>query len=197
MTMENKKEKDENLDIQQHESSDESVEMKEASKKEKRNKHKEQIDSLEHDVLVLKDKLLRNAAELENFKKRMTQERIQDRKYASRNLIADILNPLEQLDKIVKMETTNDLLKNFLVGFKMINDQIYNILVADGLKEIDALEKPFDPKLHYALEKINNKEKTNGINLEVIQKGYTYKEQLLRPAMVKVNEWSEENGKDE
>jgi molecular chaperone GrpE len=97
--------------------------------------------------------LLRNAAELENFKKRMTQERINDRKYASKNLIHDILNPLDQLNKIVHLPTDNELLKNFLIGFKMINDQIYQLLEADGLKEIDALEKPFDPKLHYAVEK--------------------------------------------
>jgi molecular chaperone GrpE len=168
----------------------------EASKKERRNKHKEQVDALESEINALKDKLLRNAAELENFKKRMHQERIQDRKYASKNLIADILNPLDQLDRIVQMKTDNELLKNFLIGFKMINDQLFNVLQTDGVKEIEALGKSFDPNVHHAIEKIENKEKENGIVLEVVQKGYTYKDQLLRPAMVKVNEWSEENGKD-
>lgn len=167
------------------------------SKKEKKNKHKEQIEKLEEEIKVLRDKVLRNAAELENFKKRTNQERIMDRKYASKNLISDILNPLDQLNKVVHMQTDSDLLKNFLIGFKMINDQLYNVLMQDGLKEIDALNQPFDPNYHYAIEKVHDKEKPNGINIEVIQKGYTYKEQLLRPAMVKINEWSEENGKDE
>ena len=167
-----------------------------AQKKEKKNKHKEQIDQLELEVKNYKDKLLRNAAELENFKKRMNQERINDRKYASKNLISDILNPLEQMNKVVNMTTDNDLLRNFLIGFKMINDQFYTILEQDGLKEIDALNKPFDPKLHHAIENISNLDQPNGINLEVVSKGYTYKEQILRPAMVKVNEWSEENGKE-
>ncbi len=165
-------------------------------KKEKKNKHKEQIEQLEHEVKNYKDKLLRNAAELENFKKRMNQERINDRKYASKNLIADILNPLEQMNMVVNMKTDNDILKNYLIGFKMINDQFYTILEQDGLKEIDALNKPFDPKLHHAIEKISDVDQPNGVNLEVVLKGYTYKEQILRPAMVKVNEWSEENGKD-
>jgi molecular chaperone GrpE len=111
-------------------------------------------------------------------------------------LIHDILIPLDQLNKIVNMPTDNPLLKNFLVGFKMVNDQIYQLLESDGLKAIDALGKPFDPKLHYAVEKVHDPVQPDGINIEVIQKGYTYKEQLLRPAMVKVNEWSEENGKD-
>ena len=187
--MENKKDIDlkEDVPIEEHH---------EETKKERRNKHKEQVDALELEIKELKDKLLRNAAELENFKKRMTQERINDRKFASKQLINDILVPLEQLDKVCNMQTDNDLLKNFLIGFKMINDQFYNILKSDGLKEIDALNKPFDPNYHYAIEKLAVADKPNGINLEVIQKGYLYKEQILRPAMVKVNEWSEENGKD-
>jgi molecular chaperone GrpE len=171
--------------------------QQETTKKEKKNKSKEKIEALEQEVLELKDRLLRNAAELENFKKRMTQERINDRKYASKNLINDVLNPLEQLNKIVNLSVDNDTLKNFLIGFKMINDQLYQILESDGLKAIDALNQPFDPKLHYAVDKVVDKDKAKGLVIEVIQKGYTYKEQLLRPAMVKVNEWSEENGKDE
>lgn len=170
---------------------------KEEHKKEKRNRHKEQVDKLESEIVELKDRLLRNAAELENFKKRMQQERIQERKYASKTLISDILSPLEQLNMAVNMKTDNDLLKNFLIGFKMINDSLYAVLQNDGLKEIDALMKPFDPNVHYAIEKIHDPAQPNGINVEVIQKGYTYKDQLLRPAMVKINEWSEEHGKNE
>jgi molecular chaperone GrpE len=172
------------------------IEETHVQKKERKNKHKEQVEQLELELKNYKDKLLRNAAELENFKKRMNQERINDRKYASKNLITDILSPLEQMNKVVNMDTDNDLLKNFLIGFKMINDQFYSILEQDGLKEIDALNKPFDPKLHHAIENICDLDQPNGINLEVVSKGYTYKEQILRPAMVKVNEWSEENGKN-
>jgi len=175
---------------------DESI-VTDESKKEKRNKSKEHIEQLESQIEQLKDKLLRNAAELENFKKRMQQEKIMDRKYASKAIISDLLMPLDQLNKVVNMPTDNDLLKNFLIGFKMINDQLYNILYQDGLKEIDAVNQPFDPKYHYAIEKVQDKSKPNGINIEVVQKGYLYKEQLLRPATVKINEWSEENGENE
>lgn len=172
-------------------------EMDDLLKKEKKSKPKEKIEQLELEVLQLKDKLLRNVAELENFKRRMTQERINDRKFASKNLIHDILEPLDQLDKIVLMPTEDEVLKNFLYGFKMLNDKFYDVLKSDGLEEIDALNKQFDPKYHYAVEKESNKDKPNGINLEVIQKGYMYKDQLLKPAMVKVNDWSDTNGEDE
>ncbi len=166
------------------------------SKKERRNKHKEQVEALEKELAEYKDKYLRNLAEFENFKKRMHNERIQDRKYASKSLIGEILNPLDQLDRIVNMATDNELLKNFLIGFKMINDQLFQVLQADGIKEIDAKLKPFDPNIHHAIEKVSHPEQPNGIVIEVVQKGYMYKDQLIRPAMVKVNEWSEENGKD-
>jgi molecular chaperone GrpE len=197
--MEEKKEKldEEIVEDELTETNETNKQSNKESKKEKKNKLKEENDKLTQEVKNLKENLLRNAAELENFKKRINQERIQDRKYASKHLIFEILTPLDQLSKIVNMKTDNDMLKNFLIGFKMVNDQLFNVLETDGVKEIDALHKPFDPKLHYAIEKVSDETKDNGINLEVIQKGYTYKEQLLRPAMVKVNEWSEENGKDE
>ncbi len=182
--------------VQSEEIAQEVEQQEEKPKKEKKNKHKDQIESFEKEITQLKDKLLRNAAELENFKKRMTLERINDRKFASKNLIFDLLEPLDQMDKIVNMSTEDPMLKNFLYGFKMINDKFYQVLLDDGLKEIDALNKQFDPKYHHAIEKENQADKANGINLEVIQKGYMYKDQLLRPAMVKVNEWSDENGEN-
>ncbi|NLK12763.1 MAG: nucleotide exchange factor GrpE [Candidatus Phytoplasma sp.] len=162
----------------------------------KKEKKKDKVAKLEEEVKDLKDQLLRNAAELENFKKRMMQEKINDRKYASTNLLHDLLVPLDQFDKVVNMETDNDLLKNFLIGFKMINDQFMSVLENEGVKEINALHQMFDPKVHHAVEKTSDKEKDNGIVLEVLQKGYMYKERVLRPSMVKVNEWSDENGED-
>ncbi|MDL2292227.1 nucleotide exchange factor GrpE [Acholeplasma sp. OttesenSCG-928-E16] len=161
------------------------------NKKEKKDKNKETIIKLQLEIDSLNDKLLRAVAELENFKKRTNQERIIDRKYASSNLIDDLLVPLDQLMKISNLKTDNEVLNNFLVGFKMINDQIFDILENDGLKPIEAVGKPFDPNFHHALEKASDKEKENGIVLEETQKGYLYKDRILRPSMVKVNEWEE------
>lgn len=173
------------------------VEEKDVSHKEKKNKYKELLAERDKEIFQLKEKLLREAAELENFKKRMQNERIIERKFASKNLIADLLIHLDHLKLAVNMNTEDATLKNFLIGFKMISDNLYKVLEDDGLKEIDALNKQFDPKFHHAVEKDSVKDKPNGINLKVVSKGYIYKEQLLRPAMVVVNEWSDENGKDE
>ncbi len=171
-------------------------EKKETVQKPKKDKYKEQLAERDKEIFKLKEKLLREAAELENFKKRMQNERINERKFASKSLIGDLLIHLDHLKMAVNMNTEDPNLKNFLVGFKMISDSLYKVLEDDGLKEIDALNKQFDPKFHHAVEKESEPEKPNGINLKVVSKGYTYKDQLLRPAMVVVNEWSDENGKD-
>jgi len=152
---------------------------------------KSQIKDLETEITDLKDKLLRNEAELINFKKRLIQESIQDRKYANQDLIAELLIALDQLDKVVNVEVTDEKLKNYLIGFKMINTQIFDVLESSGLKYIKSINEIFDPKYHHAVEKENNKDLPNGTIIKELQKGYMYKDRLLRPAMVVVNEWSE------
>lgn len=162
----------------------------------KRATSKEKIERLELEIKDLKDKNLRLIAEFENSRKRLEQQRILDRKYASKNLIESLLESMTQFDKIVEMKTEEPVLKNFLIGFKMIKDNLFKTLEADGLKEIKALHEKFDPNLHEAVEKLKDEQFDKGLNLEVVTKGYTYKEQLIRPAMVKVNEWSDENGEN-
>ena len=125
-----------NEEINETEENPEVVEEKVEVKKEKKNKHKERIEALEKQNAELKDKLLRNAAELENFKRRTNEERIKDRKYASCDLVNDLVSILTNLDKCVNMETEDPMLKNFLIGFKMIDNQLFDRLYQDGLEEI-------------------------------------------------------------
>ncbi len=166
-----------------------------ASKKEKKNTYLEKINELEDKVKELNDKYLRALAEQENFKKRIQNERQIEKKYAASHFANELLIPLEQFVKVVEFPTDNELLKNFLIGFKMIKDQFQQILENEGVKEIKALNEKFDPNIHHAIEKDHNNEKEDGIITEVLQKGYYFKDRILRPAMVKVNEWSEqENG---
>lgn len=159
--------------------------------KETKKQKKDKLEILKDENKELKEQYLKSIAELENYKKRMNEERIKDRKYGSTNLINDLLLPLDQLKKVVNMKTDDDKLKNFLIGFKMISDNIFNVLEEDGVKEIKALNEQFDPNFHYAVEKENNPEIENGIITHVEQVGYMYKDRLLRPTTVKVNEWSE------
>lgn len=170
--------------------------VKEETKVKKKPSQKEVIESLEEEIKALKEQVLRAHAEFDNTKKRLEQQRIQDRKYASKFLVEQLISPLSQLDKIVEMKTEDTQLKNFLIGFRMVKDALYKVLESDGLKHIEALDQPYDPNIHEAIEKVEDRNKPKSINIEVVSKGYMYKDQLLRPAMVKINEWSDENGEN-
>ncbi|AYJ01236.1 nucleotide exchange factor GrpE [Candidatus Phytoplasma ziziphi] len=139
---------------------------------------------------------LKYQADLENFQKRIQKEKIHSLKYASMNLITEMLVPLEQLEKALEMTTEEPLLKNFLLGFKMIFKQTKDILHKDGVQEIKALGEKFNPEFHHAIEKISDKNKPNGINLAVIEKGFLYKDLVIKPAMVKINEWSDNSNEN-
>ncbi len=186
VTEETIEEKDEQVEPEVVEEKTE--EVKPEVKKEKRNKLKEKLEVQEAINKELKDKLLRNAAELQNFKRRMNEERIKERKYASCDLVNDLVSILANLDKCVNMETDDPMLKNFLIGFKMINNQLFDRLYQDGLEEIK-VEKgmAFDPNIHHAIETTEVEGIESNIITEVVQKGYKYKDRIIKPAMVKVN----------
>lgn len=162
---------------------DEKVDVEKPKKKTK----KDEIETLKIENAELKDKVLRIYAELENYKKRTNEERIKERKYASVNIITDLITPLEYLKVACNMQTDDEQLKNFLIGFKMISDQLFQVLESDGLKEIKAVGEKFDPNYHHAIETQSNDEYENDVILSERQKGYTYKERVIRPSMVIVN----------
>lgn len=149
-------------------------------------------EQLEQEVADLKDRLLRNAAELENFKRRVNDERIQERKYASMKVLSELIQTLGNFDKAVNFETDNDLLKNWLIGFKMINNQIFNILENEGVKHIEVIGKEFDPRLHEAIGFATDETKAEGIVLEEVSKGYMYKDRVLSHSVVKINKLNQE-----
>ncbi len=157
-------------------------------KKEKKNKHKEEIQKLEAEIAQIKDEYLRARAEMENTKKRLKDEAIQNRKYASQNLVADLLNPVDMLVKVANMENSNPEITNFLIGFKMIANQFVEVLKNDGLTEIEALGKEFDPNIHHAVSKESKEGVEPNKVIEVLQTGYMYKDRVIKPAMVKVSE---------
>ena len=142
----------------------------------------------------LTDRLLRNAAEVENFKKRIQDERVKERKYASISLVGDLIQPLEYLNLSVNMQTDDQMLKNFLIGFQMINKQIFDVLEKDGLKAIECnVGDEFNPNLHHALETTEDENYPVDSIVQVMQRGYMYKDRILRPTMVKVNKEKKEN----
>ena len=144
--------------------------------------------ALEAEIASLKDRLLRNQAELQNFKRRMTEERIRDRVLANVELIRALLTPLDDFDRGLIGEASNEKVKPHLKGFEMIRNSIFEVLKTQGLEEVEADGRPFDPKVHQAVATEKHLDYEPGHVMEVYQKGYLYKERLIRPAMVKVSE---------
>ena len=85
------------------------------------------------------------------------------------------------------MPTEDPTLKNFLIGFVMINNQFASILENYGVKKIKAVGEKFDPMYHSAIETIETNDTEPGIVLEEVMTGYLYKDRVLRPSMVKVS----------
>ncbi len=175
-------------------------EEKQEKPKKKKKTEKEMLieenEALKLENKILLDKAARALAELENFKKRMEVERTRDRQYNNIYLIERLLPALDQFNIVVNANVENEALKNYLIGFKMINNQIFQILEEDGLKKIETDNQMFDPNYHDAIETEKDETKEKGIILRTTQTGYIYKERIIRPAIVVVNEWSDEDGKD-
>lgn len=154
--------------------------------KEKRKKIDREKDELIKANLDLKEKVLRITAEMQNIKRRSEIDLANAYKYDGFDLMEKILPILDNFERAlsIKQEGT----EKFLEGFKMIYDNLRNILLSKGVTEIECLHKEFDPNLMNAVMTDTNPEYANNVVLEVLQKGYMYQDKILRPAMVKVNE---------
>lgn len=147
-----------------------------------------QVKDLEAKVTELQNEYLKEKADLENVKKRLEKERAIERKYAAMNFAKKLVSPLDTFELALSHEVEDETTKNFLQGFKMIQDQIKKALEEEGVSEIDALNEDYDPNFHQAImtEKKEGTEPNKVI--EVLQKGYIFKDRVIRPAIVKISE---------
>ena len=172
-------------------------EPKEETKKEKKSKSEKQIAKLEADIeklksdnVSLKYEYLKVFAEMENTKKRLKDEAIKDRKYASQKVVGELINPIDMLLQIVNMPAPSPEIGNYVIGFQMITNQLIDILKGEGLAPIEALNKEFDPNKMHAVEVLETEDSENMV-VKVNQAGYMYKDRVLRPAMVVVTKKKE------
>ena len=148
-----------------------------------------EVELLGNRIKELENSVLRNQAELMNYKRRRDEEVSKMLKYANEYIIKQILPILDNFERAINMDDDNleDEVSKFLSGFKMIYADLKNVLDKLEVKEINALNTKFDPTYHQAVLQEHDDTKEEGIILDVMQKGYTYKDKVIRPAMVKVN----------
>ena len=181
--MNNEEIKEEVKEEVQTEASDE---VKEETKKEKKNKYKEQIAKLEADYATLKNDYLKVYAEMKNTKRRIKEEAVKDRKYASQKVVGELIQPIDMLIQILNMPAPSAEVQNYQIGFQMIANQLLEVLKAEGLAPIK-VEKEFDPKFMEAMQTECVEGYEDNQVIRVLQAGYMYKDRVLRPALVVVN----------
>jgi molecular chaperone GrpE len=132
-----------------------------------------------------KDKYLRGLAEIDNFRKRMKKEKEEHQRYVLTEFLLDLLQIYDNLERALKAKMSEHE-KGIISGVEMIRRQLLDLLKKYQVFEIDALGKHFDPALHEALSKEEIAGISKPVVVEVYQKGFTYNEKLLRPALTKV-----------
>lgn len=152
-------------------------------------------EALEAEAQELKDQLLRARAEFENFRKRTAREVERIRKTATESVIHALLPVLDNLE--LALEHAEDAGDPIADGVKIVLKQLLDVLEQNGLEPIEALGRPFDPKVHEAVSQIESAEVPKDNVAQEFQRGYTLGGQVLRPSKVVVSLGENETGNSE
>lgn len=159
--------------------------------KSKKHKDNKELEKLQEQLAEEKAKSLRIQAEMMNFKKRKDDELASFYKYANQELIESLLPTIDNFERALMTEVSeeaSDEVKKYQEGFKMIYTNLIKVLQDLGVKEIESDGVEFDPNYHQAVLIDKDESKPSNVILEVLQKGYIYKDKVIRPSMVKVNQ---------
>ncbi|GHV97451.1 protein GrpE [Lactobacillus nasalidis] len=135
----------------------------------------------------LEDKYLRSEAEIQNAQRRYSKERASLVKYESQRLGKDILASVDNLERALQVKADDEASSQLKKGIEMTLEGLVRALKDNGIEEIKADGEKFDPTLHQAVQSVpaeNDDQKDHVV--QVLQKGYVYKDRTLRPAMVVV-----------
>ena len=151
-------------------------------------KLEEEIRTLTEENKTLNEKVKLAQADLINYRKRKDEETANTLKYANGDIIKDLLNVSDNLERALKNKDVSDELKKYLSGFQMIYENLKTILSNYGVSEINRVGEVFDPNLEQALMTECVEDKDDDIVLEVLLKGYKLNDRVIRPASVKINQ---------
>lgn len=134
------------------------------------------------------DRLLRSAAEFDNFKKRAARERQDAIKYANESLLEKLVPVLDNFDMAISAANNpqGNTVESIRTGISMIYGQLKTLMLDAGLEEIDAANKPFDANWHEAVSQQESSDVPEGQVLQQLRKGYKLRDRLVRPATVVV-----------
>jgi len=148
--------------------------------------HHEKKDPKDEKIAELTDRMQRTMAEFDNFRKRTEKEKAAMYEIGAKNIIEKILPVLDNFERGLTTVPEEEKENPFVQGMDKIYKQFVKTLEDIGVKPMDAAGKPFDPNFHNAVMHVEDEELGENIVAEELQKGYTYRDSVVRPAMVKV-----------
>lgn len=153
-----------------------------------------ELEGLRTQLEALNDRYLRLAAEFDNYRKRMDRERGEAWTRAQADLAARLLESLDDLQRVAALEVGGASLDSVLEGIRLVERKLRGALEAAGLVAIEAVDgQPFDPSTMEALMTVPaERPDDDDIVADVFQKGYLFKETLIRPARVRVRKYEPE-----
>lgn len=177
-----------NTDNSEANASDSENNSEESIKDEESESQDTKIKELEKLANDNEEKYLRLYAEFENYKRRIQKENQINATYKAQGVLTDILPSIDNIERALQIEGDDESFKSLQKGVQMVHESLLRALKDNGLEEILAEGKEFDPKLHQAVVQDDNPDFKSGEVTQELQKGYKLKDRVLRPSMVKVNQ---------
>lgn len=148
---------------------------------------KKQEEESQTKYLELNDKYLRLYSDFDNYRKRITKERVELIKYAGEEIVTLMLPVLDDFERAIKSNVNSEGCEAVREGVQLIYQKMKNILTGQGLKEMEIMNGEFNPDLHEAITRIPARDKEQiGKITEVIEKGYYLNDKVIRHAKVVV-----------
>lgn len=167
----------------------ETKEVEEVEKTEEVEPEVDELSQLKELVAEWEDKYLRAHADFENSKRLLMKDKTAAVSYANESFANDVLAVVDSFDSALAMieateaEEGSDVLEKIKEGVNLTYTQLTKVLEKNGIKAVEC-EGEMNPEVHQAIMQVESEEKETGEIVQVLQKGYTIKERLLRPAMV-------------
>lgn len=149
-------------------------------------KKKEKKDKKDEKIEELTDRVRRQMAEFDNFRKRTEKEKTQMFETGAKSIVEKILPVVDNFERGLAAVTEEEKATPFVEGMEKIYKQMMTVLEEAGVKPIEAVGQEFDPNLHNAVMHVEDEEFGENIIAEEFQKGYTYRDSVVRHSMVKV-----------
>lgn len=144
-------------------------------------------EALEQAKKALEEERLRMAAEMDNFRKRLTREHQEQMRYSAEKVLAELLPALDNLDLAIQYGSSHEACKDMMQGIEMTRRQLLEAVGKSGLVSVGERGEEFDPAIHEAIGMEASPDLPRGSVSRVLQRGYKLNDRLMRPAKVMVN----------